>query len=562
MLKKFIATLADRYFEKRLSGPAPKKRWHHLYDVAIDELKASAGAGDADAAFVLGDIYDQGQSGQELDRAQAVIWYEKAAALGHGDAMNNLGSMYEHGDGPFPVDLVKALDFYERGWKAGCATSANNLGHFHAKGRAGLTADRVKANRLFRQGAKGGDGDAMVSLGYRYSNGAGLRKSPIRALYWYRRALQAGNPRGANNLAAAYYYGTTVKEDAEKAVLLFFRALEDGFERAAYMLGRANETGHGTGRDLDEALYLFRRAADDGHEDAPEAIDRVLAQMGAEFSSASDPEQRLEDLRAMIRDPQKSFSIQALLLELARVVQQLADDRESPAADQPSVLGKSNLIRGFVLWKQGNPDYFGSVDLALSIDEKHPFMLPPERAALMTAKAVALSRERKWGEAVALHRRVLKIVEADPEAEEKVVIGAMIDLAFCLHEAGEFREARQINAEALARAETIYGTEGPGLLRVIANLAQNEFALGHAERAAALMRRRLAIAERHEMLDVIGDALRDLAIASFSAGDHAASEELFRRKLAFAERNGGPDDIAHARADLDGLFERLEKLRD
>lgn len=560
MLKKYLTTLADRYFEKRTAGPVPEKRWHGLYDVPLDDLKQRAISGDADAAFVLGDIYDQGYCNVTLDRVQAVEWYEKAAALGHGDAMNNIASMYQHGDGPFPADLLKARDYYEQGVKAGCGTAMGNLGHFYTDGRAGLKQDHRRAVKLFSQGAHLGDSDSMVSLGHRYSTGTGIRKSPIRALYWYRRALQAGNPRGANNLGVAYYYGTIVKEDAEKGIQLLAAALDGGFDRAAYTLGLAHEDGKGTECDLEEALYLFRRARMGGRDDADEAIERVLTRMGREFSPAVDPEQRLEDLRIMIRNPEKRFSVEALLLELARICEELVEDKDNPAADQPHVLGRSSLIRGFVLWKQRNPAYKEPVETALAIDGKHPFLTPPERASLMTARAVAFARDHKWQEAIHLHRGALTIVRADPDAAENTVLAAMTDLAFCLHEAAEFEEARELNSEALARAEIAFGKDDPALLRIIGNLAQNEFALEHPDRSVELMRRRLEIAERHEILDAIGAALRDLAIASFSAGDHAGAEDLFRRQVAFAERNGDSEDIARARADLNGLFERLDKI--
>lgn len=557
---KYMVMLADRYFERRLSGPAPKKRWNALYEVPIDDLTQRALSGDADAAFVLGDIYDQGYCGVTVDRGRAVEWYERAAALGHGDAMNNIASMYQHGDGPFPVDLLKARDYYERGAKAGCGTAMGNLGHFYDNGRAGLNADQRRAVKFFKHGARHGDGDSMVSLGHRYSTGTGVWKSPVRALYWYRRAIHAGNPRAANNLGIAYYYGTTVRRDSEKGVQLLCAAVEGGFERAAYTLGLAKEEGKGTDRDLEEALYLFRRAQAGGREDAEEDIQRVLTRMGEEFSPSADPEQRLEDLRALIRDPDRRFSVEALLLELARVCERLVEDEENPAAGQAQVLGRSSLIRGFVLWKQRNPVYLEPVETALAIDDRHPFLTLPERASLLTARAAAFAGEQKWQEAIVLYRRVLAIVETDPEAKENVVLAAMTDLAFCLHEAEEFEEARKLNSEALARSGTAFGKDDPVLLRVLGNLAKNEFSLGHPDRSVALLRRRLAVAEQHEILDVIGTTLRDLAIASFSAGDYAGAEDLFRRHIAFAERNGGSDDIACARADLDGLFERLENM--
>jgi TPR repeat protein len=556
MLMRYVATLADRLFEKRTVSELPPPIWDPLYLLSLEELRTRANAGDGDAAFVLGDMHDQGSHGVGRDLSKAVEWYYHAEKLGHADAMNNLGSMNQHGDGPFEVDFVKAREYYEKSVAAGCGKASNNLGHFYANGSGGLDVDERKAFRLFSQGARRGDGDAMVSLGYRYDNGIGMRKRPIMALYWYRRARQADNPRGAHNLGVVYYYGTKVQPDPEKAVALLEESLAGGFERAAYTLGLAHEYGKGTERSLEDALYLYRRAESDGHTSAQEAIDRVLAKMGEELSTAFDPEQRLEDIRVLIRDPDRRFSVQALLLEVARIGEMLVHDKENPAADTPYVLGKSTLIRGFVLWKQQNPEYEGPVDTALMIDERHPFMTAQERISLLTAQAVALGRREKWDEAIAAHRRSLSLLQGDPQAEEGRVLVAMVDLAYCLHENGEFPEAQRLNSEVLARGELAYGEDSSRLTTVLANLAQNEFALGRPEQSVALLRRRLAIAERNEYLEVIDQTLRDLAIASFDSGLRDEAEELFRRRIAFAERNGDSRDVDHARRDLEEMYSR------
>lgn len=556
MLMKYVATLADRYFEKRTAGELPPPRWDTLYRLSLEDLKARVEAGDGDAAFVLGDMYDQGSHGVERDLSEAVEWYYRAEKLGHADAMNNLGSMHQHGDGPFGVDFVKARQYYEKSVAAGCGMAANNLGHFYAKGSGGLKVDKRKALRLFAQGAKRGAGDAMVSLGFAYDKGNGTRKRPIMALYWYRRAQQAGNPRGPHNLAVAYYYGSVVQPDPQKAVALFEEALSGGFERSAYTLGLAHEEGNGTERDLEEALYYFRRAESAGHESAAEGIERVLAKMGEELSPAFDPEQRLEDIRVLIRDPERRFSVQALLLELARIGEMLVEDKHNPAADGPYVLGKSNLIRGFVLWKQQNPEYEGPVETALMIDERHPFMTPEERVSMLTAKAVALGGDEKWAEAIAIHRRILSSFEVNPPADEERLFVAMIDLAFCLHENEEFAEAQRLNSEVLARTELDFGKEDSRLKTVLNNLAQNEHALGRPAQSVILLRRRLAIVEREENIGLIHQTLRDLAIVSFQAGEREEAEELFRRRIALAERHGDSRDVEAARGDLEEMFHR------
>ncbi|AYD00182.1 SEL1-like repeat protein [Neorhizobium sp. NCHU2750] len=556
MLIKYAATLADRMFEKRLAGPGQKKRWDGLYQVPVKELEARAKAGEADAAFVLGDMFDQGSNGVTRDLVIALDWYHHAAKLGHGDAMNNIGSMYEHGDGPLKIDLDKARDYYEKGTKAGCGTAANNLGHFYAKGVAGLKQNQRKAFKLFRKGAGWGDGNAMIGLGLRYEEGRGTRRHPIRAVYWYRRAMQEGKSGGAQNLGVAYHRGSFVRANPKKAVALFREALPGGMGNTPFMLALAYERGSGVERDLSEALYYFRMADDRGYKAAAEGIDRVLAAMGEEFSTALAPEDRLEDLRQMIRDPNRTFSVQALLLELARVCEQLVDDKGNPAADTPYVLGKSTMIRGFVLWKQGNPEHEGPVETALAIDEKHPFMTPGERVSLLTSRAVTLGRHGKWDEAIALHRRVLAILEKDPPPEEVVTLGAMVDLAYCLHENDEFDEAQRVNAEVLSRAERAFGMEDTRLLRVLSNLAQNEFALDRPERSVALLKQRLAIAEKEGLLEVIDETLRDLAIASFHIGERDEAEQLFRRRIALVEKNGDSRDIEQARRDLEELFSR------
>lgn len=556
MPMKYIATLADRIFEKRKATPRPPNAWDDLYDLPVEDLKARANGGDADAAFVLGDMYDSGRHGVTRDFAAAADWYAIAAERGHGEALNNLGSMNQHGDGPFAVDLVKAREYYERGSAAGCAMAANSLAYFHDKGRAGLKADPRKALAAFRKAAKLGSAAAMLDVGYRYANGIGTRRRPIAALEWYRRALNAGNRMAAYNLGLAYYRGTLVRPDPEKAIGLFMQDTYREGGSAAYMLGRAHEDGKGTPRDLERALYYYRQASDRKHKDAQESIDRVLAAMGADFSSATDPEQRLEDLRIMIRDPDRTFSVQAVLLEVARIGESLVEDKTNPAADGPYVLGKSNLIRGFLLWKQDNPEYEGPVETALTIDDRHPFMTDGERVSMLTARAVALGREERWDEAIATHRRTLSLLEADPKTDLQRKLVGMIDLAFCLHEKGDFTQAKAVNLDILARAETAYGHEDPRLRTVLNNLAQNEFALGRPDLSIPYLRRRLAIVERVEDIGMIHETLRDLAISCFETGDREEAERLFNRRIAFAEQHGDERDVELAREDLEELFSR------
>ena len=69
-------------------------------------------------------MYEQGE-----DPAQALAWYQKAAAQGHAAAQFNLGRMYEYGLG-VDKDPAQALAWYQ---KAADQGHAGDQGHAEAK---------------------------------------------------------------------------------------------------------------------------------------------------------------------------------------------------------------------------------------------------------------------------------------------------------------------------------------------------------------------------------------------------------------------------------------------
>jgi TPR repeat protein len=64
----------------------------------LDEMKALADQGDADAQYNLGIMYDNSKGVPE-NYAEAVKWYRKAAEQGYAAAQFELGLMYESGIG-------------------------------------------------------------------------------------------------------------------------------------------------------------------------------------------------------------------------------------------------------------------------------------------------------------------------------------------------------------------------------------------------------------------------------------------------------------------------------
>ena len=64
------------------------------YATALQEWIPLAEAGDPDAQFNLGVMYNNGQ-GVPQDYKKAMKWYTLAAEQGYADAQNNLGAMYD-----------------------------------------------------------------------------------------------------------------------------------------------------------------------------------------------------------------------------------------------------------------------------------------------------------------------------------------------------------------------------------------------------------------------------------------------------------------------------------
>ncbi len=97
------------------------------YQKAADLFRAEAEAGNADAQYMLGAIYNDGQIGPR-DYATAARWYEKAAGQGVPEAQNSLGYLYDFGLG-VPRDQARAEKLYETAALAGNVLARNNIAY-------------------------------------------------------------------------------------------------------------------------------------------------------------------------------------------------------------------------------------------------------------------------------------------------------------------------------------------------------------------------------------------------------------------------------------------------
>ena len=93
---------------------------------SIEELRARADAGDAEAQFDLGVLYANGD-GVPQDYAEAGRWYRLAAEQGHTGAQSNLGIAYYAGFG-VPQDAVESVRWFRLAAERDCPSKDHYSG--------------------------------------------------------------------------------------------------------------------------------------------------------------------------------------------------------------------------------------------------------------------------------------------------------------------------------------------------------------------------------------------------------------------------------------------------
>ena len=131
------------------------------YKTALKELLPSANGGNADAQYLIGDIYSSGlgvdrkEDYVAINNSQAVGWYRKAAVQGHPYAQFALGLMYKIGE-VVPQDYSQAADWYRKAAEQGDTKSLFNLGEMYKKGE-GVAKNLVLAHLFYNLAAVNGD---------------------------------------------------------------------------------------------------------------------------------------------------------------------------------------------------------------------------------------------------------------------------------------------------------------------------------------------------------------------------------------------------------------------
>ncbi|WP_052952912.1 tetratricopeptide repeat protein [Devosia psychrophila] len=235
------------------------------FDKAIAEYRVAADQGYALALSSLGSLYEGGY-GLDADPAAAARLYEEAAGAGVVVAMENLAKLYEDGRS-VTQDYDRAVELYRQAAEAGSPYASGSLGWLAENG-FGMPQDDVEAARLYQIAADGGEAFAQHNIGVMYAKArGGLTQSDVEAVKYFNLAAEQQWPPSYQSLGWHYSQGAGVSEDLAKAEEYFRLAIAEGDKNVrgdasndlAWMF--ATESIR-----LDEAEQLARQAVDAGPE--------------------------------------------------------------------------------------------------------------------------------------------------------------------------------------------------------------------------------------------------------------------------------------------------------
>lgn len=176
------------------------------YATALAELEPAANAGDAQAQYYLGVLYDHGE-GVVRNYKTATGWYEKAALQGNRDAQFNLGMIYHDGAGvagdPGSVAQDQAAAAH---WLGMAADKQHPMASYLMcqlvdEGQV-VERDLDRALELCRIGADSGIAGAQFNTGLLLAERSNEIATWQEAYTWFLLAKRADYPGADQNLEA------------------------------------------------------------------------------------------------------------------------------------------------------------------------------------------------------------------------------------------------------------------------------------------------------------------------------------------------------------------------
>jgi TPR repeat protein len=242
----------------------------------------------------LGNLYEDGTAGKNVDLNKAFYWYEKAANNGNLSALYHLGKCYQFGKG-IEKNLSKAFEIYKKSAEQENINAQFSLGRCYYRG-IGTDTDHVKAFELFKIAAEEGNYNrAQNNFGFLHENGIGTKKDLGKAFQWYHKAAENGNEIAQYNLGEYYELGTGVEKDEVKAFEWYKKSADNNFLYAKFLLGYCYVSGIGTEVNKEKGLELFNEVTQINTEryDYDEKSINILDKMCYWYQKAAEDDSKV-----------------------------------------------------------------------------------------------------------------------------------------------------------------------------------------------------------------------------------------------------------------------------
>jgi TPR repeat protein len=165
-------------------------------------LRLLTAAGDQDfgsANFSLGEMYSKGEV-VTRDMAAAALRYRRAAERGHIVSMVRYGNLLLTGNG-VPQNGAEALTWFQKAAAVGNADGGYSIGLVLSRGFANVPVDYVRARRILEQAYAMRNRNAANELGQLYEFGRGGPADRQKAIQYYREAVTSAESPGVRQEA-------------------------------------------------------------------------------------------------------------------------------------------------------------------------------------------------------------------------------------------------------------------------------------------------------------------------------------------------------------------------
>lgn len=267
---------------------------------AIDYFKQSFALGDAESAFLIGNVYMNEDWGIEEETEEATLnalsWWEKSAAQNHMPAAIALADFHEEmGDAPelsnrwrrisaelgdvesqfslgelystAPIiDYREAVYWFRKAAEQGHVGAAYQLGCRLRWGGNGVSIDEKESARWMIFAADHNHEDAFFDAGWMLHEGFGIERDNVKSVDYYRKAVKLNVSGAITNLGYMYSNGFGVKKDDVFAFRYYKLGAKQGDAIAKNNLAYSYKNGKGTEADPDEAIYWMTEAAEEDQE--------------------------------------------------------------------------------------------------------------------------------------------------------------------------------------------------------------------------------------------------------------------------------------------------------